>query len=426
MRDSKSEPRIHKFAGLAEPAALFWRRLHDYLNWERKNLRLVIDWIVALYIIVPFGLLAGRYYYGFWHGEIPIVMQNLPLIVLLLLPLLSALASRPILLLNPADAVFLRQRPGWLRNVISRAAVMFTVFQGAKAALIMALLLPFLRELYLLPWGGVAALYLAVWALHLAAGMTAHFAGIFRRERLKGSAALAALLAISALFLWAAVSGTAASLAAAAVLGAAAGIMMQRRVALSHHFEESAAADVAVRLRFAALLLARAVERPQPPKRRSLLLRRSGPLLPRFAGSWRTRQIADAALKSSLRENGYAAMYLRFAVISVAGVAVGPIWVGWVVTPLILLLFSMWLRGLWLRFIDHAFPPVASLDRGIADSACAPAVGIQMLPLAFALTACLGVKVFGAWWGALVFGLPGAAVGVLLAFTLSIFWHKKE
>ncbi|NGZ77449.1 ABC transporter permease [Saccharibacillus alkalitolerans] len=421
-----SRAAVSAFAGLGRPGALFRRRLRDHLDWEIKNLRLVVDWVVALYIVIPFGLLGGRYYYGFWHGEIPPVMQGIPPIALLIVPLLTALASRPILMLEPADAVFLRQRPGWLRGVTARGLTLFAAFQGIKAALVFALLLPFLRELYGLPWTAVAALYAAAWALHAAAGMLAHFMGVFRRKRLKGNAASAGLLAASALFLWAAASGTAASLAAAAGLGAAAAVMMRRRAALSHHFEESAAADLAARMRFAALLLSRAVDKPRPPKRSSRLLRRSGPLLPSFVGSWRTRQIADAALKSALRDSGYASMYLPIAVLGLASTAAGPAWVGWILVPLILLLFSMWLRGLWLRFADHAFPPVASMDRALADSACAPTVGIQMLPLAFALTACLGVKVLGAWWGAFAFGLPGAAAGVLLAYMLALFWQKKE
>jgi len=414
------------FTGFAQPEALFWRRLRDHGEWERKNLRLVVDWVVALYIIIPFGLLGARYYYGFWNGEIPPAMQALPLAVLLFVPLLTALASKPLLFLEQADVVFLRQRPGWLQGVTSRAIVLFSVFQALKALALAALLLPFLRELYQLSWTAVGALYLSIWTLHLSAGLLGHFSVVFRREKRKANAALAGLLIVSIFFLASAAWGAAASLACAALLGAAAVFLMRKRTALTHHFEESAAADGAARFRFAALLLSRAVEKPQPPKRKVRLLRRSGPLLPSFAGSWQIRQIADAALKSALRERGYAGMYVQFSGISLAVIAFGPAWVGWIVMPLMLLLFSMWLRGLWIQFADHAFPPVASIDRGLLDSACGPAVGIQMLPLAFALNACLGVKVFAAWWGAFALGLPGAAVGMLLAYMLAAFWQKKE
>lgn len=414
------------FAGLAAPRALFRRRLRDHLSWERRNLRMVADWVVALYIIIPFGLLGARYYYGFWHGEIPPILAALPPVALMAVPVVTALAARPLLLLEQADAVFLRQRPGWLRSVVSRAMILFAAVQGAKAALILALLLPLLREAQGLSWGEIAALYPAVWALHLAAGLLGHVAAIFRRERLKRFAAFAGMLAVSALFLGAAASGAAACLAAAAGLGAAAGFLMRRRAALSHHFEESAAADLAARMRFAALLLAQALDKPSPPKRSTRLRGGSRPLLPRFVGSWRTRQIADAAIRTALRGSGYARMYLQFAGISLAATAIGPVWVGWIVVPLMLLLFAMWLRGLWLRFINNAFPPVAAMDRMLASSACGPAVGAQMLPLAFVLTACLGVKAFESWWGVLALGLPGAACGMLLAYLLAIFWQQKE
>ncbi|GEM_PF-2260801 len=425
-RKRKSRSAAQGFAGLSAPGPLFRRRLRDHLSWEGRNLRLVADWVVALYIIIPFGLLGGRYYYGFWHGETPALLAALPPAALMILPVITAIASRPLLLLEQADAVFLRQRPGWLQGITSRATLLFAAFQGVKAALILALLLPLLRESQHLPWGGIAALYLAAWALHLAAGMLAHYAGIFRRERLKRFAAIAGMLAASALVLWAAASGAAACLAAAAGLGAAAWVMMRRRAALSHHFEESTAADLAARMRFAALLLARALDKPSPPKRSTRLWRSSRPLLPDFVGSWRTRQIADAAIKSALRGGGYAGMYLQFAGVSLAVTAVGPVWVGWIAVPLMLLLFAMWLRGLWLRFMKNAFPPVAAMDGVLASSACGPAVGAQMLPLAFALTACLGVKVFAAWWGALALGLPGAVGGMLLAYLLAAFSQGKE
>lgn len=414
------------FAGLAAPRSLFRRRLRDHLSWERRNLRMVADWVVALYIIIPFGLLGGRCYYGFWHGEIPPILAALPPAVLLIVPVVTALAARPLLLIEQADAVFLRQRPGWLRGVVSRAMVLFAAVQAGKAALILALLLPLLREAQGFSWSEIAALYPAAWALHLAAGLLAHAAGVYRRERLKPYAAALGMLAASALFLWAAASGASACLAAAAGLGAAAWVLMRRRAALSHHFEESAAADLAARMRFAALLLAQALDKPSPPKRSTRLLGSSRPLLPRFVGSWRNRQIADAAIKSALRGSGYAGMYVQFAGISLAATAIGPVWVGWIVVPLMMLLFAMWLRGLWLRFLNNAFPPVAAMDGVLASSAGGLAVGAQMLPLAFVLTACLGVKVFASWWGALALGLPGAACGVLLAALLSIFLQRKE
>ncbi|WP_037284908.1 ABC transporter permease [Saccharibacillus sacchari] len=414
------------FAGLAAPGALFRRRLHDYIAGERRNLSLVVDWVVALYIIIPFSLLGLRYYYGFWHGEIPAVFEHMPLAVLGLLPLLTALASRPILLLEPADAVFLRQRPGWLRGVLGRASTGFVVFQFGKSVLIFLLLLPFLREGYELPWESLAVLYLMIWTLHAVIGMLTHFVGVFRKEWLKRWAFILGTVAASVLFIWAMANGTAISGLVTVLFGAVAGILTHKRSMLSHHFEESTAVDLAARLRFTALLLSQSMDKPRLPKQKVRLQRRSGPLLPSFMGKWQTRQVADAALKSALRERGYARMYLQFSSVSLAATIVGPLWVGWIVVPLMLLLFSMWLRGLWLQFAEHAFPPVATMDRVLLDSACGPAVGLQMLPIAFALSACLGVKMFAAWWGAVALGLPGAAVGMLLAYMLAAFWQKKE
>lgn len=414
------------FAGLAAPGALFRRRLHDYIAGERRNLSLVVDWVVALYIIIPFSLLGLRYYYGFWHGEIPAVVEHMPLAVLGLLPLLTALASRPILLLEPADAVFLRQRPGWLREVLRRAGTGFVVFQIGKSVLILLLLLPFLREVHQLSWASLSVLTVMIWTLHVVIGMLMHFAGIFRKEGGKRWAFILGTLAASMLFLWAMANGMMISGLVTVLFGAAAGILTHKRSGLSHHFEESTAVDLAARLRFTALLLSQSMDKPRLPKQKVRLLRRSGPLLPSFMGKWQTRQVADAALKSALRERGYARMYLQFSSVSLAATIVGPLWVGWIVVPLMLLLFSMWLRGLWLQFAEHAFPPVATMNRVLLDSACGPAVGLQILPIAFALSACLGVKMFAAWWGVLALGFPGAAVGMLLAYMLSAFWQKKE
>lgn len=414
------------FAGLAAPGALFRRRLHDYIANERRNLLLVVDWVVALYIVIPFSLLGLRYYYGFWHGEIPSAFEHIPLAAWGLVPLVTALASLPILLLEPADAVFLRQQPGWLRGVLGRASTGFVVFQIGKSALILLVLLPFLREVHQLSWGSLAILTVMVWALHSVVGMLLHFAGVFRKEWWKHWAFLLGAVAASGLFIWAMANGMAISGFVTVLFGAAAGILTHKRSVLSHHFEESTAVDLAARLRFTALLLSQSMDKPRLPKQKVRLLRRSGPLLPSFMGKWQTRQVADAALKSALRERGYARMYLQFSSVSLAATLVGPLWVGWIVVPLMLLLFSMWLRGLWLQFAEHAFPPVATMDRVLLDSACGPAVGLQMLPIAFALSACLGVKMFAAWWGALALGLPGAAVGMLLAYMLAAFWQKKE
>ncbi|MEJ8303445.1 ABC transporter permease [Saccharibacillus sacchari] len=414
------------FAGLAAPGALFRRRLHDYIANERRNLLLVVDWVVALYIIIPFGLLGLRYYYGFWHGEIPAAFAHIPLAALGLVPLVTALASRPILLLEQADAVFLRQQPGWLRGLLGRAGIGFAVFQIGKSVLILLVLLPFLKEGYQLSWASLAILCLMVWTLHSVVGMLLHFAGVFRKEWWKHGAFILGAIAACALFIWAMANGAVIGALVALLFGMAAGVLIGKRALLSHHFEESTAVDLAARLRFTALLLSQSIDKPRLPKQKVRLLRRSGPLLPSFMGKWQTRQVADAALKSALRERGYARMYLQFSSVSLAATVVGPLWVGWIVVPLMLLLFSMWLRGLWLQFAEHAFPPVATMDRGRLDSACGPAVGLQMLPIAFALSACLGVKMFAAWWGAVALGVPGAAAGMLLAYMLAAFWQKKD
>lgn len=96
---------------------LFLHRLVSGWAYQYSVWKTVVDWIVALYIVIPFSALFIDTYISWWR-HIPTGLNYIPLNALLVIVLLFAWSGTLRIFVEDADQIFLFQRTAWIKRLI--------------------------------------------------------------------------------------------------------------------------------------------------------------------------------------------------------------------------------------------------------------------------------------------------------------------
>lgn len=105
--------------------ALFMHRLTTWLREQWKVLRTAVDWIIALYFIVPAFIAAGIIYTSWWK-QAPEWLTVIPFQWFVLALFIFTLMFKVRSFLEPADQVFLQQHPSAL-DIIRRLGLCYSM-----------------------------------------------------------------------------------------------------------------------------------------------------------------------------------------------------------------------------------------------------------------------------------------------------------
>lgn len=242
--------------------------------------RTVIDWTVALYIVIPGGLL-GLWEYWHWWTVPPAWLSPIPLSVWLTVCYIFAWSGSMRIFVEEADQLFLVQYRKWMSN-IARLSLGYCVGRSAVSCLGLVLLLsPWLMLRYGLTLEQIFLLYLFILVLKTLLGivkqlLVLRMSGWVRKIALFGlfavggnifSWAIPFLLPRTALFTGIIVFCTAVTLA-----------LLRLRLRLRWTFFADLSAALADKYKWAGLLLRAAgagSKNGRPSRRRPLLFRRS-------------------------------------------------------------------------------------------------------------------------------------------------------
>ncbi|HWQ71377.1 MAG TPA: ABC transporter permease [Desulfitobacteriaceae bacterium] len=135
---------------------LFWQRLVSGWKYQYSVWKTVVDWIVALYIIIPFSAIFIETYLSWWK-QIPIELNFIPLNAFLVIILVFAWSGTFQIFFEDADQIFLFQRKVWLKGLIKYSIIYYIVYNFLVSFLISLVLAPFLLlhynfTLYLFIW----------------------------------------------------------------------------------------------------------------------------------------------------------------------------------------------------------------------------------------------------------------------------------
>ncbi|WP_223067036.1 ABC transporter permease [Paenibacillus caui] len=400
---------------LSSPGALYRKRRRDYWRQQYKAIRSVVDLTIALYILIPGLLLLGRLYYGLWTEALPEVLSFFSVGTAASLLFLFTTIRGLILHVEAADILFLRTHGWWMTGIKLRG--MLTSF-GVLAILTTIgglLLAPFLIRNE--GWGaaGIVLLCAVAFVFRTVHMLLLHLSRVkwtgWRSVVAQGLSHAVLFSGFNVLILTGQEFPAVMAGAALLVALAAAGLAVFR-IRLQGTFYADVNEDLRQKTRLTTLLLSQAVDKPKRPSSKPLLLRRSNKLFPYSRVP--SLRVAEAAVKSIIRERSMLRMYAIYTVAGAAVLQLPPYPVNIIVFIGLVILLGYWMNGLRRRFMEDRFMTLLPPNEALAFKSASPAMRLLLLPSVAILTLSLGWALSHVWWGIAC----GFAAGFPLAWWL--------
>lgn len=395
-------------------SSLFRRRLASHFREQTTIIRTAVDWTVLLYIIIPGSLLGGRYYYGFWNGELPYWISSVPFIVVPALLAVLLATGGMVLLLQEGDLLFLRQRQDWIDNILLRGIAYSLAVTTLKMAAAFAVLLPVLIKGFGIGTAGAYGLLALTITCSWCVKLLGHLVKVqrqgFRRWLWLIPAVtvpcgiylrLSVLWRDSPILLFAAAAGF------AAVTAFALGIRLRLRGTFMNDVRE----DYKQRMKIAALLLRGVLDKPRPTRYKPWIFRRSQPLL---SSKRPESRFTAAAIKAMLRNPAHFKLYLQFTGVSLLAILIVPVLLKWLLFVVLTVLMGYWLSSFWLLFSGDDYIGILPFTKAQKADAGSKTMPILLMPFAVLCAAMVCIPAYG-WWGLLFFIPAGAAAAVVVA-----------
>ncbi|MDP5274904.1 ABC transporter permease [Chengkuizengella axinellae] len=127
---------------MLSPNKLFVKRLIFEFKFQWNVFKLVVDWIVAVYIILPLLIFIGYQHVSCW-SKIPFWLENIHLLLFLVITYILFLASgRLRTFLEDGDQLFLIQYHNWVNTIRTRGIVYSVIYHFINTLFVYAFLSP--------------------------------------------------------------------------------------------------------------------------------------------------------------------------------------------------------------------------------------------------------------------------------------------
>ncbi|SHI27101.1 ABC transporter permease [Desulfosporosinus lacus] len=400
---------------------LFFQRIISDWNYQYQVWRTAVDWIVALYIVIPFS--AGFiYYYLSWWRAVPGWLDYIPLNALSAIIVIFAWSGTIRIFVEGADQLFLLQRKVWMSRIIKYSLVYAVVYNLVVTLLLLTILAPLLLlhygfSLISVVWLTVLVLLLKNciglgkqlielrfkgWAKRMVKLIIFLVIGVYVRQ------SVALLLSRSGLFYLSML-----------VLLIILSKLLYQRAKLKGIFFEDVAREQTARLRLAKYMLQNAgtyVKRPRFSRKRPLLFRNSNLL---FKKRNPVNGLVEMCLKYELRNEKDVEFYLKMVGVSILAILVFPPDYGW----LLWFVFSIMISNVvWLFWQEVIKDPFVCLFHWLPESkiaAMSKAIFLMALPGQLILGVVVAAKTHS-WLGGLVMVPVIVLTGYYIARKISL------
>ncbi|MGC5776864.1 ABC transporter permease [Paenibacillus pabuli] len=398
------------------PLGLYRRRRREHFNEQLKNLKLVVDWTVWVYLLVPGLLYLGGWYVSLWTKPMPSWATGLTMPTLTGLIDFVILTGGVLIFIEEADVLFLRSRPLWMRTLMRQGMYRACLQHLGKMIAITALTAPLWSRVYdmsfiqialVAVWFGAVASVQAI-VLHMT---KVRYTGWRRWVRMIPLAVAMGIITIGATFwmhghIWTLLAGIVAAILLLITVG-------QMRLIMKGTFEGDVREDLRERLKLTALLLSRSITKPKAPRTRTMIFRKPRKLLRNRSIPNRT---AETAFKAFFRNSSTMKLYLQLGSLSIAAVALPPFPVNVIVCVLLMIMLSVLFYRSWDIFATSDYIQLVSYDNEALNRAAQTMVRMLFVPLGILMGFSLGA----AWLGWLEGIVTAAAVVVFGLFILSV------
>ncbi|MFA5537203.1 MAG: ABC transporter permease [Bacillota bacterium] len=156
---------------MINPARLFAKRLFSELKFKFNMWRVVIDWTVALYIVIPALIVGIRQYLLLWQGP-PDFLEMIPLSVLYFFCYFFAWSGSIRIFLREGDQLFLLNKEKWIKKIMTYGLVYSYGLNLFLTAFFFGLLAPIIFKHYHFILNQTIILFLITYLARNALGLT--------------------------------------------------------------------------------------------------------------------------------------------------------------------------------------------------------------------------------------------------------------
>ncbi|MDN4602791.1 ABC transporter permease [Paenibacillus sp. F6_3S_P_1C] len=398
------------------PLGLYRRRRKEHFNEQLKNLKLVVDWTVWVYLLVPGLLYLSGWYVSLWSKPLPSWTTGLTLPALTGLIDIVMLTGGIIIFVEEADVLFLKSRSLWMRTLMRQGIYRACLQHLGKMIAITALTAPLWSRVYdmsfiqialIAIWFGAVASFQVI-VLHMT---KVRYTGWRRWLRMVPLAIVMGIITIGATFwmhgqIWTLLAGIVAAILLLIMVG-------RMRLEMKGTFEGDVREDLRERLKLTALILSRSITKPKAPRTRTVIFRKPRKLLRHRSISNRT---AEIAFKAFFRNTSTMKLYLQLGGLSIAAVALPPFPVNVIVCGLLIIMLSVLFYRSWDVFATSDYVQLVSYDAEALNQAATTMVRMLFVPIGI----LMGYSMGAAWLGWLEGILTAAAAVAFGLFVLSI------
>ncbi|MGO4734565.1 ABC transporter permease [Paenibacillus sp. 2KB_22] len=395
------------------PLRLYRRRRKEHFREQMKNLRLVVDWTVWVYLLVPGLLYLIGWYTSLWTKTLPAWATGLPLPVLTGLIYVVMLTGGVLIFVEEADVLFLKSRPLWMRTLMRQGLYRSCLQHLGKMILVTALTAPLWSRVY--EMSNLQIALMAVWFGAVASfqAITLHITKVRHTGWRRWIQMIPLVIGIGYVTIratswmhgqtWKIIFGIVFIMLLLITVG-------QMRLLMKGTFEGDVREDLRSRLQLTALMLSRAVSKPKAPRTRSMIFRKPRKLLRNRSIANRT---AEIALKAFFRNSATMKLYLQLGGLSIAAVALPPFPVNVIVCALLIIMLTVMFYRSWDVFATSDYVQLITYDSEALHRAGSMMVRMLFVPIGILMGFTLGL----AWLGWIV-GILTAAGAV--AFGLCV------
>lgn len=401
---------------------LFLRRLASEWNYQFQVVKTVVDWIVAIYIVIPFLAIFVDTYLSWWR-QVPAEFNVVPLNEFLGIVLLFIWTGAVRIFVEDADQIFLFQRKVWMTRLIKYSIAYYLGLNFLITTLFCLVLAPFLLLHYGLNMYTFVWFTLITFVSRVSIGILKQLVEFRFRGWIRGLVKTV-LVVITGVYLRQSVvfllNRPTFFFLFFLLLFIALLLLIYKRLTLVGTLLEDISRGKDAKLKLANVLLRYAgtyMKRPIVFRTRPWLFRNSELL---FKQRNPENGLVELCLKSTLRHGANVRFYLQVIGVCVLMVSAFPSDWKWVLWGVFMILLIAVVKLFWLEAINSAYVSLFSLPTKIKLGAASRSLFLMALPGQIILGLVVTLQTQG-WLSALVILPIGIFAGYFIAKKLAMF-----
>ncbi|TEB14697.1 Bacterial ABC transporter protein EcsB [Pelotomaculum sp. FP] len=388
---------------MMSPKKLFFRRLSSELKFQFSVWKTIIDWTVALYIVIP-AIALGINQYLLWWQDPPYWLNLLPVGLLFAIFFFFAWSGKIRIFLREGDQLFLLYEKQWLKQIIKYGLIYSFSLNFLLSMFFVLFLAPFILQHYQFSQIQLISLFFITFLSKVFLGLTKQlltlrFYGWRQFVVVRGLMVLGSLL--FATFVPNILNDSIIYMITILILFIAIGMLSIKRLNYKGSFFVDVAREQSEKLKYVSFLLGFSgvnIKKPRKQRKRPWLFSRSNLI---FKKRNAVNGLAELCIKSTLRNGRSLSQYLQFVLICILFIMGIPCNLKWLIWLVFAFVFINFVGLYWKESLASEFIELFYWNHEDKHLALRKFLFIMTLPGFLLISITAGFQVFS-WLGALL------------------------